>query len=142
MTATTHIAAPPQHNRPRTRLRARWAAFTLRHSRRAQTALFAGLHDALPLDDPDRHALDAPAIEDAFARLAIDHPDTVTADDGGQAARDTDREQQLIAACDAWFRDIHGPQHRWDAATFARYARLIDGVHACFDHETIAGGQR
>jgi hypothetical protein len=137
MTATTHIAAPPQHHRPNG-LRARWAAFTLRHSRRAQTALFAGLHDALPLDDPDRHALDAPAIEDAFARLAIDHPDAVTADDGGQTARDADREQQLIAACDAWFRDIHGPQHRWDAATLARYARLIAGVHGCFH----PGGER
>lgn len=33
----------------------------------------------LPLTDPDRHALETPEAEAAFAHLAIDHPDAVEA---------------------------------------------------------------
>lgn len=32
------------------------------------------LHDSLPLEDPDRHALEDPAVEAAFARLAAMPP--------------------------------------------------------------------
>ncbi|MFJ2477064.1 hypothetical protein ACIOWI_29515 [Streptomyces sp. NPDC087659] len=127
MTATTHIAHPPV-----ARARAWWTELTLRHSRRVQRVFFQRLHDSLPLTDPDRHALEAPALEDAFAHLAIDHPDTVTPADGGQLARAADREQQLLAACDAWFRDVHGPEYTWPPRTIAAYNRLIDGVHKLF----------
>ncbi|MEV7684512.1 hypothetical protein [Streptomyces bungoensis] len=135
MTATTPIAAPhgAAQTRPLTGLRTWWAAFTLRHSRRVQTATFLQLHDSLPLTDPDRHALDAPALEDAFARLAADHPDAVTPTDGGTLARETDREQLLLATCDAWFREAHpGPEHRWHPATVTAYQQLMDGVRSCF----------
>lgn len=33
----------------------------------------------LPLSDPDRHDLETPEAEAAFAHLAIDHPDAVEA---------------------------------------------------------------
>jgi hypothetical protein len=39
---------------------------------------FNRLHDRLPLDHPDRHTLEAPALEDAFAHLAAAHSDRVT----------------------------------------------------------------
>ncbi|WP_155054532.1 hypothetical protein [Streptomyces blattellae] len=132
MTATMHIARRTTPPGPLASLRESWAAFRLRHSRRVQTAYFQRLHDALPLDDPDRHDLEDPAVEHAFARLAADHPDTVTPADGGQAARDTDREQLLLAVCDAWFRDIHGPEHRWDPRTVATHGRLMADVRGCF----------
>lgn len=133
MTATMHIGRRTTQHHPRTSLRERWSAFTLRHSRRAQAAYFAALHDALPLDDPDRHALDAPALESAFAQMAADHSDAVTPADGGQAARDAERETLLLAICDRWFRDAHaGPEHRWSPATIAAYQQLMDGVRSCF----------
>ncbi|SMF86002.1 hypothetical protein [Streptomyces sp. Amel2xC10] len=132
MTATLHIGRRTTPHHPRPSLRERWSTFILRHSRRAQTAFFAELHDALPLDDPDRHALDAPALEAAFAQLAADHPEPLPADTG-QAARDADREVLLLAVCDRWFRDAHaGPQHRWSPATVAAYQRLMDDVRDCF----------
>lgn len=132
MTATAHVAPRTTVHHPLAALRAHWNAFHLRHSRRAQTATFQRLHDALPLDDPDRYALDAPALEDAFQRLAVDHGDRVTQADGGQAARDLDREQQLLAVCDAWFRDVHGPEHGWSPRLIIRHHRLMTSVHAAF----------
>jgi hypothetical protein len=132
MTVTLHIGRRITPQRPITGFRARWKAFTLRHSPRAQAAFFARLHDTLPLDDPDRHALDAPALEEAFARLAATHPEAVTPADGGTAAREADREQLLLATCDAWFRDAHGPQHYWDPRTIAAYDQLMAGVRSCF----------
>ncbi|MDX2749590.1 hypothetical protein PV413_03515 [Streptomyces scabiei] len=69
--ATLHIACRTTPHTPPVSLRDRWDAY------------FQRVHSALPLDAPDRHALDQPAVETAFARLAIDHPDTVTPADGG-----------------------------------------------------------
>ncbi|MFJ9114430.1 hypothetical protein ACIRJO_02655 [Streptomyces sp. NPDC102394] len=132
MTATMPIARRTTPHHPPAGLRQRWNAFRLKHSRRTQTAYFTQLHDALPLDDPDRHALDAPALEDAFAQLAADHPEAVTPVDGGLTARDADREVLLLATCDAWFRDVHGPEHRWNARTIANYNRLQADVRGCF----------
>ncbi|MFF3884105.1 hypothetical protein [Streptomyces sp. NPDC001914] len=132
MTATMHIGRRITPLHPLATLRTRWNAFALAHFRRVQTAYFQQLHDALPLDDPDRHVLDAPAFEAAFAGLAVDHPDKVTPADGGQAARDADREQLLLAACDAWFREIHGPEHRWSPRLLSRYERLMVSVSTCF----------
>ncbi|MFF3847990.1 hypothetical protein [Streptomyces sp. NPDC002328] len=132
MTATMHIGRRTTGHHPH-RLRERWQAFRLRRSRRAQDAYFAELHDALPLHDPDRHALDAPALEAAFAQLAADHPDKVTPADGGLAARDADREVLLLAVCDRWFREAHaGPERRWQPSTRAAYERLMNDVHSCF----------
>ncbi|MFF9310151.1 hypothetical protein ACF1BS_04490 [Streptomyces sp. NPDC014748] len=132
MTATLHISRRVTP-RPKTRgLRARWQAFHLRHSRSVQLAEFQRLHDALPLAAPDRHDMDSPAIEAAFMRLAADHPEAVTPADGGEPARDTDREQLLLAACDSWFRDTHGPEHRWAPDTITAYDRLMQDVRACF----------
>lgn len=133
MTAMAHISRRTTPHHPHGSLRERWDAFALRHFRRTQTAFFAELHDALPLTDPDRHALDAPALEDAFARLAVDHPEAVTPADGGQAARDADREVMLLAVCDRWFREAHaGPEHRWPPMTVVAHQRLMDNVRACF----------
>lgn len=132
MTATLHIGRRTTEHRPLITLRQRWGAFALRHFRSVQTATFQRLHDGLPLDDPNRHSLDAPALEDAFARLAADHPDAVTPADGGLAARDTDREQLLLATCDAWFREIHGPEHRWSPRTITSYERLQADIRSCF----------
>ncbi|MFI6248983.1 hypothetical protein [Streptomyces sp. NPDC051016] len=132
MTATLHIGRRTTSHHPRTSLRQRWDAFRLRHFADVQTVTFGQLHDRLPLDDPDRYALEAPALEAAFARLAMDHPAAVTPADGGAAARDIDREQQLTALADAWFREIVGPEHSWSPQTVARYARLMADVHSCF----------
>lgn len=132
MTTTVHIGRRTTPHHPRTTLRQRWAAFQLRHSRRVQTLTFQRLHDRLPLDDPDRYCLEAPVLEAAFARLAVDHPTAVTPADGGVAARVVDREQQLVAVCDAWFREVHGPEHGWSLRTIATYARLMADVHGCF----------
>lgn len=132
MTATMHIGRRTTPHHPTAGLRARWDAFRLRYSRRTQTAYFAELHDTLPVASPDRHHLDAPALEDAFARLAADHPAAVTPVDGGGRVLDADREQLLLAACDAWFRDVHGPEHRWDPRTIAAYNRLMGDVRTCF----------
>jgi hypothetical protein len=132
MTATAHVARRTIPHHPLASLRERWNAFQLRHFRRVQIAYFTKLHDALPLDDPDRHALEAPAVEVAFALLAITHPGAVTPADGGAVARGADREQLLLATCDVWFRDVHGPEHRWDPRTVAIYDRLLADVRGCF----------
>ncbi|MFJ8153889.1 hypothetical protein [Streptomyces sp. NPDC094468] len=132
MTTTVHIGRRTTPHHPNTTWRQRWNAFALRHSRRVQTATFQQLHDRLPLDDPDRYALEAPALEQAFARLAVDHPSAVTPADGGPAARDADREQQLVALVDAWFREMAGPEHTWAPQTLAQYGQLVADVHACF----------
>lgn len=132
MTATLHIGRRTTPHQPLARLRERWAAVALKRSRRVQTATFQQLHDALPLDDPDRHDLEAPALEAAFTALAVDHPESVTPADGGVVARSADREQLLLATCDSWFREIHGPEHSWAPRTLARYERLMGGVRDCF----------
>ncbi len=133
MTAMAHIGRRTTPHRPHTSLRDRWNAFTLKHSRRAQAAYFARLHDALPLNDPDRHALEPVALEAAFAQLAADHPEAVTPADGGQAARDADRETLLLAVCDRWFREAHPvPDHRWTPDVIAAHQRLLADVRACF----------
>ncbi|MGW7355144.1 hypothetical protein ACWGI0_00235 [Streptomyces sp. NPDC054802] len=131
MVATTHhVAGRTTSHHLLTTIRSGLAAWTLRHSRRAQAGYFERLRTSLPVLDPDRHALESPAVEDAFAHMAIAHPDKVTPADGGQAARSIDREQQLLAACDAWFREAHGPERAWPPATIAAYNRLLDDVHA------------
>lgn len=127
MVATTHHIAA-RRTTPLSGLRARWAAFTLKHSRRVQTVFFERLRTTLPVLDPDRHALDAPSLEDAFAHLASDHPDTVTPADGGQPARNADHETLLLAVCDEWFRGAHGPERSWSPQTLARYGRLLSSV--------------
>ncbi|HEY6116151.1 MAG TPA: hypothetical protein VI172_09355 [Candidatus Dormibacteraeota bacterium] len=133
MTATVHIGRRTTPHHPHTRLRDRWDAFALRHFRRTQVAFFAELHDALPLHDPDRHALEPLALEAAFADLAVAHPEAVTPADGGQAARDADRETLLLAVCDRWFREAHaGPQHRWAPDVIVAHQRLLDSVRGCF----------
>lgn len=131
--ATLHIARRTTPHPPLAGLRTWWAAFQLRHSHRARTAYFTQLHDALPLDDPDRHALESPAVEDAFARLAVDHPEAVTPADGGIQARDSDRETLLLAVCDRWFREAYpAPAHRWQPDVVAAHARLLSDVRSCF----------
>ncbi|MCQ9178752.1 hypothetical protein KMT30_06845 [Streptomyces sp. IBSBF 2953] len=132
MTATMHIGRRTTPHHLSQSLRERWGSFRLRHSRRVQNAYFTRLHDALPLNE-DRHALEAVALEAAFCRLAVDNPGAVTPSDGGQAARDAEREQLLIATCDQWFREANpGPEHRWHPMTVASYHRLMDGVRRCF----------
>ncbi|MGW6911489.1 hypothetical protein [Streptomyces sp. NPDC054940] len=111
---------------PLATLRARWASYTQRRTLRAQTAYFQRLHDALPLDDPDRHDLDAPALEAAFASLAISHPDEVAA----TAMRTADHEQLLLAARDEWFRHAHpAPEYRWSPEERTAYQMLMASVH-------------
>jgi hypothetical protein len=139
MTATMHIGRRTTPHHPSTGLRAWWAAYRLRHSSRAQTVYFAQLHDALPLNDPDRHSLDAPALEAAFAKLAADHPEALTPARADHTVRDADREQLLLAVCDRWFRDAHaGPEHRWSPATVTAYERLMDDVRGCFHTDGAA----
>ena len=111
-------------------LHARLAAWLLPYSRRAQTVYFERVRAALPVTNPDRHDLENPATEAAFARLAITHPDRVTPADGGQPARLADHEQQLLALCDAWFRDSHGPERSWSPQMITAYTKLLDSVHA------------
>lgn len=132
MTATMHIGRRTTPLHPLTTLRGRWNAFRLRHFARVQDAYFQALHDALPLDDPDRHALDAAALEARFASLAIDHPEAVVPAGDDELARSIDREQLLLATCDAWFREVHGPEHRWSPRLVARYERLMVSISACF----------
>ncbi|MEU7403847.1 hypothetical protein [Streptomyces sp. NPDC044948] len=130
MTAMMHISRRTTPHHPRPTWRARWEAFRLRHSRGALDAYFEQARLARPVTDPHRHAWENPALEDAFNRLAADHPEAVTPADGGRQARDADRETTLLAACDTWFRDVHGPEHRWQPMTVASYHRLMDGVRA------------
>jgi len=132
MTTMLNISRRVTQHHTLTGLRARWEAFQLRHSRRAQAAEFQRLHDALPLPAPDRHDMESPSLEDAFMRLAADHPETVTPADGGTSARDNDREQLLLATCDAWFRNAHGPENGWSPRTAATYDQLMTGVRFCF----------
>lgn len=137
MTATLHIGrrTTPHH----LSLRERWGTFRLRHSRRAQNVYFGRLHDSLPLLDPDRHALDSPALEGAFARLAAEHPDAVVRADVVPLPRDRDREQLLVATCDRWFREAHpGPEYRWSPNTIASYQRLLADVRECFHQDGTA----
>ncbi|MFF0139739.1 hypothetical protein ACFYRN_25205 [Streptomyces sp. NPDC005227] len=137
MTAPMHISRRTTSHHPLTALRARWGAAQLRYSRRIQTVTFQRLHDGLALDAPDRHDLEAPALERALQRLAIDHGDKVTPADGGDLGRDADREQLVLAACDTWFREIHGPEHRWSPRLCSRYDRLMESVR-----DSFPGGQR
>ncbi|NUR04354.1 MAG: hypothetical protein HOY79_49975 [Streptomyces sp.] len=84
---------------------------------------------SLPLNDPDRHALEAPALEDAFAHLAADHPAQVAV----ASMRDADRQELLLAIVDDWFRHAHpAPTHRWPAPVRAEHELLLDAVRACF----------
>jgi len=84
---------------------------------------------SLPLDDPDRHALENPAVEDAFAHLAIDHPAAVAV----SCMRDVDRETLLLAVVDDWFHHAHSaPQHSWPPDVVAQHALLMSSVRACF----------
>jgi hypothetical protein len=130
MVATTHHVAGTSHHTWLTTIRSGMTCWLLRHWRPAAATYFERLRTSLPVLDPNRHALENPAVEDAFARLAIAHPDRVTPADGGPAARSIDREQQLLAACDAWFREAHGPERAWHPATITAYNRLLDDVHA------------
>ncbi|QIJ62594.1 hypothetical protein [Streptomyces sp. JB150] len=132
MTATMHIGRRTTRHHPLTSLRARWEAFQLRHSRRALDAYFEQARLRRPVTDPHRHAWENSALEAAFAQLAADHPEAVTPADGGTPARHADRETLLLAACDAWFRDVHGPEHRWSPRTVAAYEQLLHDVRACF----------
>lgn len=132
MTATVHVDRRTVPHHPLTVLRAGWNALQLRYSRRALETYFERARLRRPVTDPNRHAWESPAIEDAFAGLAADHPEAVTPADGGEAARDADREQLLLAACDAWFRDIHGPEHSWNPRKIAAYGQLMHGIRACF----------
>ena len=132
MTATVHVARRTAPHHALTALRARWNALQLRYSRRALEMYFERARLLRPVSDPNRHSWESPAIEDAFALLATGHPEAVTPADGGIAARDTDREQLLLAACDVWFRDIHGPEHSWSPRTIASYGQLLAGVRDCF----------
>ncbi|WAZ20233.1 hypothetical protein STRCI_001334 [Streptomyces cinnabarinus] len=127
MTAPLHIGRRTTPHHPTTGLRERWNAFKLRYLRGTQNRYFAALHDSLPLDDPDRHHLEAPALEAAFANLAAANPHRVT-----PTVRDADREQSLLATCDLWFRDIHGPEHRWDPRTITAYNQLMGGIRTVF----------
>lgn len=132
--ATVHVAVPLHHP---------LAAFTgwLRehfHHRAAAEAPVAAFVQALdiealrlslPLDDPDRHALENPAAEDAFAHLAADHPAEVTV----AAMREADREELLLGIVDDWFRHAHpAPQHRWSPQEIALYEQLLGSVRGCF----------
>lgn len=131
MTTTVPVRRTIPHH-PFSTLRQRWATFHLRHSSRLQAATFQRMHDALPLDAADRYALESPALEAALQQLAADHADAVTPAEPGTTVRDADREQLLLATCDVWFRDIHGPEHRWQPPTVASYAQLMDSIYGSF----------
>jgi hypothetical protein len=88
--------------------------------------LFRTLHDALPLDDADRHDMEPPALAAAFTALAADHPNAVTPADGGDAARDVDRLQLLLAFADVQPADTHGYAPRLLAA-HAHLGRTLPG---------------
>ncbi|WP_435610931.1 hypothetical protein [Streptomyces sp. C10-9-1] len=122
MTATAHLARRSSHHP----VRALLTTLLLPRSRRVQARYFERLRTTLPLTDPDRHDLESPAAEAAFARLAVDHPDKVTPASGDQAA--ADRTQYLLAVCDVWFREAHGPEHTWSPQTLAAYTRLLRAV--------------
>ncbi|WP_370665378.1 hypothetical protein [Streptomyces sp. IBSBF 2507] len=50
---------------------------------RQRNAAIEAIRQSLPLDDPDRHALDLDA-DTAFARLATEHPEHCQPRDGAQ----------------------------------------------------------
>lgn len=132
MTATMPISRRTTHH-AHTGLRTWWETIQLRHSRRALDAYFERARLARPVTDPNRHAWESPALEDAFVRLAAANPQAVTPADGGPAALDAEREQLLLAVCDAWFHETYpAPQHRWTPDVIAAYQRLIADVRACF----------
>lgn len=132
MVATVHVAAP--HN-PIAAFTT-WLAEHFHHRKTAkgvaefvQALDIEALRLSLPLDDPNRHALEIPALEDAFAHLAADHPTEVAV----AAMRDADREELLLAIVDDWFRHAHaGPQHRWSPQEVALYEQLLGSVRECF----------
>ncbi|MGW6292435.1 hypothetical protein [Streptomyces sp. NPDC055058] len=133
MTATMHIGRRTTEHPPLTGLRAWWQTVRLRYSQSARDAYFERARLARPVTDPNRHAWDSPVLEDAFARLAADHPDAVTPADGGSPATAADREMQLLAVCDRWFREAHpGPEHRWHPMVVASYQRLMNDVRGAF----------
>lgn len=133
MTATMHIGRRTTNHRLRT-IRARWSDFRLRHFTSVQTVFFQQLHDSLPLDDPDRHAMEPPAIEDAFALLAVGSSQIAS------TMRAADHEQLLLAERDDWFRHAHpAPQHLWSAAEVTAYNQLMSTVHVS-RHPAPGGG--
>ncbi|MFF7966702.1 hypothetical protein ACFZC3_15210 [Streptomyces sp. NPDC007903] len=83
MTATLHIGRRTARHRRPSGFRVRLEDFVLRHSARAMDAYLERVRLARPVTDPHRHALEAPALEAAFARLAAEHPEAVTP--GGEA---------------------------------------------------------
>lgn len=131
MTAT-HIAVP---HHPLAAVTA-WLGRHLRRRQAAQHARnFEALRQSFPAEHAYRHDLEAPAVEEVFAHLAIDHPDEVAL----AAMRDADREQQLLAVCDEWFRHAYpGPQHRWSPRRTAEYMRLMAAVRGCFHPDGAA----
>ncbi|MGC9540217.1 hypothetical protein [Streptomyces sp. UG1] len=121
--ATAHVAAT--HN-PITEFTT-WLAEHYRHRQRpasvpdVQALDVEALRLSLPLDEPDRHLLEGPALEDAFTHLAIDHPKQVAAD----------REQLLLALVDEAFRHVFpAPMHRWSPQERALYEQLLDSTRA------------
>lgn len=129
---TIHIAAPLHH--PLAAFTS-WLRARTRRSPGAQAPAptqvdLESLRQSLPLTDPHRHALEAPALEEAFANLAADHPVQVAL----ASMRDADRQALLTAVVDDWFRHAHpAPMHRWPAAVRAEYDVLLGSVRACFD---------
>lgn len=127
MTATVHIARrTTPHNLLATLTS--WATGRLRRRPSAPDTValdIEALRLALPLDDPDRHALENPAVEGAFAHLAVDHPSEAAA----TAMRAADHETLLLAQRDVWFRHAHpAPEHRWSPQEIAAYNELMGSV--------------
>lgn len=135
MAATTQpLVRRSSHHPVRTLL----TRLLLPHSRRVQDRYFEHLRTTLPAAAQDRHDLESPATEAAWARLAIDHPDKCTL---VEPLPSRDREQQLLAACDGWFREAYGPEPAWSAETVIAYGLLMGDVRNTFTNvRTLAGG--
>lgn len=134
MTATLHISRrTTPHHTPLAALTG-WLTGRLRRRPAASLPDVAALDIevlrlSLPLTDPDRHALEDPAVEDAFAHLAIDHPTEVAV----SCMRDADRQTLLLGIVDDWFRHAHqAPEHRWPPQVVAEHKQLLACVRACF----------
>ena len=126
---TMPIAAPRHH--PIAALTA-WLRGLRRRSYGSPAVDVEALRLSLPLNDPDRHTLEAPVLEDAFAHLAADHPVQVAV----AAMRDVDRQELLLGIADDWFRHAHpAPTHRWSASVRAEHELLLGCVRACFHVE-------